>query len=54
MSKIEKLIKRIESFPKNFTYQELKKLLNHFGYQEFHKAIHLDRGYVSMTRKEIS
>ena len=26
MSKIEKLIKRIESFPKDFTYQELKNI----------------------------
>ncbi|MFW6309929.1 MAG: type II toxin-antitoxin system HicA family toxin [Prolixibacteraceae bacterium] len=32
MSRIEKLIDRFKSKPKNFTYNELQKLLNHFGY----------------------
>lgn len=34
MGKIDKLIERFLSKPKDFTYDELKKLLNHFGYQE--------------------
>jgi len=32
MSRIEKLIDRFKSKPKDFTYNELQKLLNHFGY----------------------
>ena len=32
MSKIEKLIKRFFSKPKDFTFQELKALLNAFDY----------------------
>lgn len=32
MSRIEKLIERFKSKPKDFTYNELQKLLNHFGY----------------------
>ena len=31
MSRIEKLIDRFKSKPKDFTYNELQKLLNHFG-----------------------
>lgn len=34
MSKIEKLLKRFLSKPKDFTYEELKKLLSSFGYKE--------------------
>ena len=34
MSKIEKLIQRLLSYPKDFTYSELNKILNHFGYEE--------------------
>jgi hypothetical protein len=35
MSKHEKLLKKFLSKPKDFTYQELKTLLNGFGYSEF-------------------
>ena len=34
MSKIDKLIVRLLSYPKDFTYSELKKLLSSFGYSE--------------------
>lgn len=34
MSKTEKLIRRFLTKPKDFTYNELGKLLNSFGYQE--------------------
>lgn len=34
MSKIEKLIERFKSKPKDFTYNELKTLLYYFGFYE--------------------
>ncbi|MCE5255779.1 MAG: type II toxin-antitoxin system HicA family toxin [Spirochaetaceae bacterium] len=34
MSKDEKLLKRFLARPKNFTYDELRKLLKSFGYVE--------------------
>ena len=34
MSKDEKLIKRFLARPKDFTYDELRKMLNSFGYEE--------------------
>jgi len=34
MSKAEKLLKRFLSKPKDFTYDELKRLLRLFGYEE--------------------
>ena len=34
MSRIKKLIERLLSKPKDFTYNELTKLLVHFGYSE--------------------
>jgi hypothetical protein len=34
MGKAEKLLKRFLSKPKDFTYDELKKLLRFFGYEE--------------------
>ncbi len=38
MSKIEKLILRLQSLPKDFTWEELKKVLKHFGYKEVSKG----------------
>ena len=38
MSKIEKEIERLKSKPKDFTYDELKKILNYFGYIEDNKG----------------
>lgn len=32
MGKIDKLLERFKSKPKDFTYDELKKVLNHFDY----------------------
>ena len=34
MAKIDKLIDRLLSIPKDMEYSELVKILNHFGYQE--------------------
>ena len=34
MSKLEKLLKKIQSKPKNFTYAELRSLLGKLGYEE--------------------
>lgn len=38
MSKIEKLIERFKSKPKDFTYDEMKTVLNFFGYYESNKG----------------
>ena len=38
MSKIEKLIQRFLSKPKDFRYAEVKKLLRHYGYTELTKG----------------
>ncbi len=38
MPKIEKLIARLLSHPKDFTYDELKTLLSSFGYREVQGA----------------
>jgi len=38
MSKIDKLIARLFSYPKDFTYNELKTLLISFGYNEIQGA----------------
>ena len=34
MAKIDKLILKIQSNPKDFTWNELKKVLSHFGFEE--------------------
>ncbi|GJM60261.1 MULTISPECIES: type II toxin-antitoxin system HicA family toxin [Persicobacter] len=38
MSKIEKLIEKLNASPKDFTYDELTKVLNHLGYEEYKKG----------------
>jgi hypothetical protein len=38
MSKFNKLLERLLSRPKDFTYLELKSLLNGFGYSESNKG----------------
>lgn len=38
MSKKEKLIKKLKSKPKDFTYEELKILLNYLGFNEYNKG----------------
>ena len=38
MSRIEKDIERLKSKPKDFTYEELKRILNHFGFIEDNKG----------------
>lgn len=37
MSKIEKLIERFKTVPKNFTWDKLVKVMSHYGYQELSK-----------------
>ncbi len=34
MSKIEKLIQRFKNYPKDFSYDDLRKILKHYGYEE--------------------
>lgn len=34
MSKVEKLIQRLKNNPKDFSYDELRRILLHFGYEE--------------------
>jgi len=34
MAKIDKLIERLLALPKDFTWDELVKILDHFGYKE--------------------
>jgi hypothetical protein len=38
MSKHDKIVKKLNSRPKNFTYSELYQLLTGFGYIESHKG----------------
>ena len=38
MSKIEKLIARIQASPNDFTWDELIRLLNHYGFEEIKKG----------------
>ena len=38
MSKIEKDIERLKSKPKDFTYDEMKRLLNNLGFIENNKG----------------
>lgn len=38
MSKTEKLLQRLLSIPKDFTWEELVKLLAHFGFEELKKG----------------
>lgn len=38
MSQIEKLIQRLKNKPKDFTYDELKKVLNYYEYKEYNKG----------------
>ena len=37
MKKIDKLITKLRSDPKDFTWGELKRILSHFGYNELKK-----------------
>ena len=38
MAKIEKLITRFLTLPSDFTWEELEKMLNYFGYTEMKKG----------------
>jgi hypothetical protein len=55
MTKIDKLIYRLLSRPRDFTYDELVKVLNHFGYDEIKKGKTAGsrRAFVSEVTKHI-
>lgn len=38
ISKVEKEIKKLKSMPKDFTYNEAKKILNNLGFHEDNKG----------------
>ena len=38
MSKVEKEIERLKAKPKDYTYEELKSLLNKLGFLEYNKG----------------
>ncbi|WP_370088214.1 type II toxin-antitoxin system HicA family toxin [Ekhidna sp.] len=38
MSKHEKLLRKLKSYPKDFTWNELVTLLSGFGFEEFNKG----------------
>ena len=39
MSRVEKLKRRLEKVPKDFTYEEAKRLLRHYGFVEDNKGM---------------
>lgn len=55
MSKIDKLIQRLLSRPRDFTYDELVRVLNHFEYDEIKKGKTAGsrRAFVSEVTKHI-
>ncbi len=48
MAKIDKLIERLLSEPMDFTWDELQKVLSHFGYEE------LKRGKTGGSRRKFA
>jgi len=57
LSKIDKLIDRLKSRPKDFTWNELKKVLAHFGYEEIRqkgKSSGSRRKFINKEKKIIS
>lgn len=38
MSRVEKLVNRLKNKPKDFTYEEAKKLLENLGFYEYNKG----------------
>lgn len=55
MSRIQKIIFRLISKPKDFTYQELEKLLAYYGYTEIKrgKSAGARRAFIKTTTKHI-
>ncbi|MFD1258069.1 hypothetical protein ACFQ3S_14775 [Mucilaginibacter terrae] len=53
MSRKEKLISRLLSVPKDFTWEELAKVLTNFGYEEFTggKTGGLRRKFIDQNKK---
>ncbi len=57
MGRIEKLIRRLLSVPNDFTWAELVKILQHFGYTEYKlkgKTSGSRRKFVNATKQIIS
>ena len=38
MTKFEKALERLKTIPKDFTYDEMKSLLEHLGFEEINKG----------------
>ena len=38
MSKLEKVIQRLKAKPRDFTYEEMKMVLNNFGFIEYNRG----------------
>ena len=55
MSKIEKLIIRIQTNPADFTWDELTKVLNHYGFNEATKGktAGIRRAFVHPETKQV-
>lgn len=55
MSQIKKLIDRLKTRPKDFTFGELGKILRHFGYKEHKtgKSAGSRRAFVNKSTKHI-
>jgi hypothetical protein len=55
MSKIKKLINKLQSKPKDFSFGELGKILRHFGYKEYKsgKTTGSRRAFVNSSTKYI-
>lgn len=60
MSKIEKLIQQLQDKPKDFTWDELVKILSHYGYEEVKKGktagsrrafVHREMGHIIRLHK---
>ena len=51
MSRLEKEIERLKSKPKDYTYDELKSLLNKLGFSEYNKGKTSGSGVKFIDRK---
>jgi len=54
MAKIEKLIRKLLANPKDLTWEELKKILSHFGYEEIKTAGSSSRKFLDDKKNLIS
>jgi hypothetical protein len=54
MAKIEKLLSKLLSNPKDLTWEELRKILSHFGYNEFKSGGGSGRRFVDEANNTIN